>query len=618
MSGGRQTRSIKLGIRPRVLLAPLVVLALMTIMGVAGYRQLNHSAELAKSSDRELQVVENLRDSNSRQFESDRKQHLALSAATADDFKSQREEALGKMQEAIDGFATFSDQARTPHLRQEALAQAALLSKTAAERTRLLEMAAQAIGEPLPPAARSLMAKIETQVDQADEGNDALVEGEQKVTDALARNAQASAARGKRLLLILLTTALALGVLVSLLVSQRLVALSRRLLTAARGIARGDVEQRVDASGTDELSATAAAFAEMVDYLREMAAAGKRIAAGDLTVRVKPRSEHDALGNAFAEMTDSLNDLLRQVTGSASNVSSASQQLVSTSGEAGSAVEEVASAINEVAAGAERQVRSLDAVQRTSAQVADVAQSSAATAQATATAAERAHSVAGEGAAAVAQATEAMLAVREASAEATAVINELGDKSREISGIVETITGISEQTNLLALNAAIEAARAGDHGRGFAVVADEVRKLAEESREASARIAALIEGIQAETARAVEVVEDSARRTDQGAATVEQARGAFERIGESVDAVTAQVRDIAAAITQIDASSQTMRTDVDEVANVAESTSASAEQVSATTQESSASTQEIAASAQSLAHTADELERLVRRFTLAA
>ena len=46
-------------------------------------------------------------------------------------------------------------------------------------------MAAQAIGEPLPPAARSLMAKIETQVDQADEGNDALVEGEQKVTDAL-------------------------------------------------------------------------------------------------------------------------------------------------------------------------------------------------------------------------------------------------------------------------------------------------------------------------------------------------------------------------------------------------------------------------------------------------
>ena len=153
----------------------------------------------------------------------------------------------------------------------------------------------------------------------------------------------------------------------------------------------------------------------------------------------------------------------------------------------------------------------------------------------TAVAADQARGLASAGAEAVREATAAMAAVRESSASTTVAIGELGAKSDQISGIVETITAIAAQTNLLALNAAIEAARAGEQGRGFAVVAEEVRKLAEESRAAAGSIAALIGAIQADTRHTIDVVQDGARRTADSAATVERAREAFEAIGAAVD-----------------------------------------------------------------------------------
>ena len=195
-------------------------------------------------------------------------------------------------------------------------------------------------------------------------------------------------------------------------------------------------------------------------------------------------------------------------------------------------------------------------------------------------------------------------------------ISGLATKSEQIGAIVQTITGIAEQTNLLALNAAIEAARAGEQGRGFAVVAEEVRKLAEESQAAAAQIAELIGAIQVETTKAVSVVQEGARRTDEGAGVVEQTRQAFERIDAVVEDMTERIEQIAAASEQTAAGANRMQTSITEVAAVAEQSSASAEEVSASTEETAAATQQITASAQELARTAETLERLVTRFRL--
>jgi methyl-accepting chemotaxis protein len=384
---------------------------------------------------------------------------------------------------------------------------------------------------------------------------------------------------------------------------------------------------------------------ERLGMLRDLCVTGLNaglgaLAQGDLTVTAEPRTPpiedpaDDEVGDvarafneiraktveslrAYTESRTRLAALIGDVAASAGTVSAASQQMATTSEEAGRAVVEIATAVGEVAQGAERQVRAVEQARRATEEVATAGALSAGHARETTAAAQVARQVAEEGAGAVALATEAMGAVREGAQDAGRAIRDLGAKSERIGGIVATITGIAEQTNLLALNAAIEAARAGEHGRGFAVVADEVRKLAEESRAAAASISALVAEIQDGTAHAVAVVEDGARRTEDGAATVEQAREAFLTLGASVQDMNGRVDQIAAAIEQIAASSSQVQGDMTEVAAVAEQSSASSEQVSASTQQTSASTQQIAASAQELARTAEHLERLVGQFSLA-
>ncbi|MDO8187126.1 HAMP domain-containing methyl-accepting chemotaxis protein [Conexibacter sp. JD483] len=523
------------------------------------------------------------------------------------------------------------------------------------------------------------------------------------VDAAQAERIHDAVASGRTWTIVLVVVGALVAVGLALLLGRQVAGGLRQLVSAARGIAGGDVEQQVKVSSRDEIGQTAEAFGAMIAYLEEMAQAARRIAAGDLTVEVKPKSDRDALGTAFAAMSTELHEalgdsscldallqrmdsmsshcmidlesaltaardgdltlevtpvtspisaadgaelgrlaeifntmlgrakgsidaynamrgnvaeLLREISRETQAVAAASQQMATTSEESGRAVTEIATAVGEVAAGAERQVRTVSEARELSEEVVLATRSSSEEAAETARAAAAARQVAEDGADAIARATEGMRALEQMSDGVSEAMRSLGAKSDEIGGIVGTITGIAEQTNLLALNAAIEAARAGEQGRGFAVVAEEVRKLAEESQQAAASIAGLVGEIQAETVSAVGRVESGSGEIERGVTTVDEARESFVRIGGSVEDMNGRVERIAAAIAQIAERTATMGSNMNDVAIVAEQSSASSEQVSASTQQTSASTQEIAASAQQLANTAEQLELLVSRFTL--
>jgi twitching motility protein PilJ len=125
-----------------------------------------------------------------------------------------------------------------------------------------------------------------------------------------------------------------------------------------------------------------------------------------------------------------------------------------------------------------------------------------------------------------------MDAIRETISEMEKRIKRLGERSQEISQIVGLINTISERTHVLSLNASMQAAMAGDAGRGFAVVAEEVQRLAENSRQATAQIASLVQNIQIETNDTIATVNKTIDQVVQGS---DMARVSGDKMRETRD-----------------------------------------------------------------------------------
>ncbi len=171
-------------------------------------------------------------------------------------------------------------------------------------------------------------------------------------------------------------------------------------------------------------------------------------------------------------------------------------------------------------------------------------------AEATADAAERSRKSAAEGRERARIVVEGMEGIRRDVQTTLRQVKRLGDRSMEISGIVETISKIAGQTDMLALNAAIEAARAGEHGRGFSVVAEEVRRLAERTSDATREIKDLVLAIQTETTEAVRAMDAVTGDVESQVRYVNEAEGSLARIADLSNQAAELVQEITLASKQ--------------------------------------------------------------------
>lgn len=356
----------------------------------------------------------------------------------------------------------------------------------------------------------------------------------------------------------------------------------------------------------------------IVNPLKELIAAADKVANGDLTsnIEIKGAAEVTQLADEFNIMTRQLRELIVQTAATAQTVTTASEQLAAAISEVGKASEEVATTVQHVAAGTGEQVElAKKSTQVIGSMVAFGAESTKA-ADTAANAAESSEYLADQGAGQSQSAVAAMGQIQDDVNHTAKMIHLLGDKSRQIGNIVDTITGLAGQTNLLALNAAIEAARAGEQGRGFAVVADEVRQLAEQSETAAKEIAGIVGSIQKETLEAVKAMDRGSKEVADGVAVVAASGTAFRDIHQSVKDINRHIKNIVELAKQQNAGSVQVEQAVRHISDVAQANAASAEQVAAASQQQNAAVQEIAASAASLAQMANKLRTAVSKFSV--
>ncbi|GLX89343.1 methyl-accepting chemotaxis protein [Pseudomonas weihenstephanensis] len=239
--------------------------------------------------------------------------------------------------------------------------------------------------------------------------------------------------------------------------------------------------------------------------------AAEAIAEGNLTrpIKVDGSDEAGRLLQAMAKMQSKLRDTLQRISGSATQLASAAEELNCVTEESAKGltqqnneIEQAATAVNEMTSAVE-----------------EVARNAVSTSEAS----KSATASAGDGRDLVLETVSAIERMSGDVQSTATLIGNLAAESRDIGKVLDVIRGLADQTNLLALNAAIEAARAGEAGRGFAVVADEVRALAHRTQQSTSEIERMIGSIQGGTEHAVDSMRNSTERAE---STLNIAKGA--------------------------------------------------------------------------------------------
>jgi methyl-accepting chemotaxis protein len=351
-------------------------------------------------------------------------------------------------------------------------------------------------------------------------------------------------------------------------------------------------------------------------------ASAVEISRGDLSKAVvseEQRAFHDEIDDltvAIRTMQENLRDLVSRIQRTAQSVADSANDLQTSAEEVNASTDEVASSMEKIAEGAGQQS---DLVERTSKVIGEIAASierTARSAEEAASASAETSSSAASGGEAARLAGEKLKKVFARIEVASEQVFAFGERTKEISKIVEAITQVANQTNLLALNATIEAARAGEYGRGFAVVAEEVRKLAESAGRSAEQISSLATDISGRAAQVVETMKESVSELGDGREDLNAIIRALADIAKIAATGADKVGVISqAARDQLQGSADMVQA-MDHISDVAGSNASATEQVRKVTAEQTAAVAQMASAAQELTNLSLELQTVVSRFRL--
>jgi len=400
-------------------------------------------------------------------------------------------------------------------------------------------------------------------------------------------------------------------------ISKPITAVSKAARTLSEGNFRAEVgiTARNDEVG-DLVTSMNSLIGNLSEPLMELTESAEAIAAGDLTkdIDVEGKGDMVKLISAFEQMRANLTKLANEIGAASESLRLSTGTLSDATKHMTESTQQVSSSMTHTSEGAQTQAAKVEEMVKLLGEQTKAIHDTVQSAQNAASASTNASDIAQRGSKSAHDSLERMTNLLRSVEESAEAMNQLTEKSKEISQIVAIITNIAQQTNLLSLNAAIEAARAGEHGRGFAVVADEVRKLAEGSRKAANQIQDLIKSVERDVDDTASKMDRTRSDVSESAKTISESLRSLEDIAAIVEETAAMVQEISASTEEQKALTENLAKSLDEVASIAEETSSSAEEVSASTEELAAGMEELTASTQNLAELAGTLNALVGKF----
>ncbi|WP_202595400.1 methyl-accepting chemotaxis protein [Halalkalibacter okhensis] len=353
--------------------------------------------------------------------------------------------------------------------------------------------------------------------------------------------------------------------------------------------------------------------------LKEVEEAARRAAAGDIQhdiVVSKSDDEIRALGLAYNEMLHSLRHMVHDIENNFNGTNAKVSEISASSELAATKATQIGSTMDEIAKGAENTAYAISNTAESMEEVTHIAEQVQKRARDSKQSSDSMVHRLTESREVVDSLVGGIQQLALDNEKSLTAVSRLEEQAKEVGDIISLVGDIAGQTNLLALNASIEAARAGEQGRGFAVVADEVRNLADESAKAVQGITDLIHNMQSEVKNVAEQIGNQVtvamNQSEQGTAT----NRSICEMEKSVKEVDAFIADISHMIDRQMESIKKTTHESQEVAAIAEETSAGSLSISAMTEQQGTVINEMESIAHELSDQAKKLKTTIERFTI--